>query len=68
MTQAWELRNRLCESAAKRLPILEKIADDENANPKVRVVAIAMLLQHGLGVPQVQTTDYAGLFGKASKQ
>ena len=30
MTSTWELRNRIVESAAKRLPLLEAIADDED--------------------------------------
>ncbi len=69
MTSPWELRTRLCESAAKRISVLESIADDENANPKHRILAIAVLLSHGAGVPQVvEQTGYATLFGTPSKQ
>ena len=68
MTTAWELRLKLCESANKRISILESIADDTEANPKVRVVAIAVLLSHGVGIPQAQVVEYGGLFGSPSKQ
>ena len=67
MISTWELRTQLCESAAKRLQILEGIIDDENTAPKVRVLAIAVLLNHG--VPQVQVADYGvSMFGSPSKQ
>ena len=68
MISTWELHTQLCESAAKRLQVLEGIIDDENTAPKVRVLAIAVLLNHGAGVPQVQVADYGGLFGTPSKQ
>ena len=65
----WELRLKLCESANQRLSILEGIIDDRDVNPKVRVLAIAVLLNHGTGVPHVvEQTGYAGLFNTASKQ
>ena len=69
MTTAWELRLKLCESANQRISILEAIADDEDANPKHRILAIAVLLSHGSGIPQVQATDYGvSMFGSPSKQ
>ncbi len=68
-TISWELRNRLLESANKRLSILEAIIDDESVKPKIRVLAVAVLLNHGAGVPQVvEQTGYASLFNAASKQ
>ena len=67
-TTSWELRLRLCESANQRISILEAIADDEDANPKHRILAIAVLLSHGAGVPQAQVAEYGGLFGSPSKQ
>ena len=69
MTTAWELRLKLCESANKRISILESIADNTEANPKVRVVAIAVLLSYGLGVAQgIDQPGVATLFGTPSKQ
>ena len=69
MISAWELRNKLRESAAKRISVLEAIIDDENANPKVRVVALAVMLSHGFGIPQVaEETAPPVKFGAEMKQ
>lgn len=69
MISTWELRTQLCESANKRISILEAIADDKAASPKVRIVAIAVLLSYGLGLPQnIEQTGVATLFNTAPKQ